>query len=79
MATTRRFGVTGMTCGGCERALGRAVSQLPGVESVTASHAEQAVHGRVELRLLMLRRLVEIPAGLTLSLAHAGLRGGDFV
>lgn len=42
MATTRRFGVTGMTCGGCERALGRAVSQLPGVESVTASHAEQA-------------------------------------
>lgn len=31
-----------MTCGGCERALGRAVSQLPGVQSVTASHAEQS-------------------------------------
>jgi len=42
MATTRRFGVTGMTCGGCERAVGRAVGQLPGVQSVTASHAEQA-------------------------------------
>ncbi len=42
MATTRRFGVTGMTCGGCERALGRAVSQLPGVQSVAASHGEQA-------------------------------------
>lgn len=40
MATTRRFGVTGMTCGGCERALGRAVGQLPGVESVAASHLE---------------------------------------
>lgn len=42
MAITRRFDVTGMTCGGCERALGRAVSRLPGVEQVSASHAEQS-------------------------------------
>ena len=42
MATTRRFDVTGMTCGGCERALGRAVSRLPGVQQVSASHAEQS-------------------------------------
>jgi P-type Cu+ transporter len=42
MAVTRRFGVTGMTCGGCERALGRAVSRVPGVQEVSASHAERA-------------------------------------
>ncbi|HEY6507092.1 MAG TPA: heavy-metal-associated domain-containing protein [Vicinamibacterales bacterium] len=42
MATTSRFGVTGMTCGGCERALRRAVGQLPGVQSVVASHSEHA-------------------------------------
>jgi copper chaperone CopZ len=42
MATTHRFGVTGMTCGGCERALRRAVGQLPGVQSVVASHGESA-------------------------------------
>ena len=42
MAITRRFDVTGMTCGGCERALGRAVSRLPGVEQVSASHADQS-------------------------------------
>ena len=42
MATTRRFGVEGMTCDGCERALGRAVGKLPGVQFVVASHAERA-------------------------------------
>jgi copper chaperone len=35
--------VTGMTCGGCENAVKRAVSTLPGVESVTASHAANQV------------------------------------
>jgi copper chaperone len=35
--------VTGMTCGGCENAVKRAVGQLPGVEAVTASHAANAV------------------------------------
>ena len=35
--------VTGMTCGGCENAVKRAVGKLAGVESVDASHAEQCV------------------------------------
>ena len=30
--------VTGMTCGGCENSVKRALAQLPGVETVTASH-----------------------------------------
>ena len=37
------FHVTGMTCGGCENAVTRALQQLPGVESVTASHAANRV------------------------------------
>jgi copper chaperone CopZ len=35
--------VTGMTCGGCENAVKRAVSKLPGVSEVSASHQEQRV------------------------------------
>ena len=35
--------VTGMTCGGCENAVKRAVGRLPGVASVDASHLEQRV------------------------------------
>ena len=35
--------VTGMTCGGCENAVKRAVGQLAGVENVTASHATNQV------------------------------------
>jgi copper chaperone len=35
--------VTGMTCGGCENAVRRAVSRLEGVGSVTASHTENLV------------------------------------
>jgi copper chaperone CopZ len=42
MAVTHRFRVEGMTCGGCERSLGRAVSRLAGVERVDASHAEHS-------------------------------------
>jgi copper chaperone len=30
--------VTGMTCGGCENAVKRALQQLPGVHEVSASH-----------------------------------------
>lgn len=37
------FTVTGMTCGGCENAVKRAVSRLDGVRSVTASHSENRV------------------------------------
>jgi copper chaperone CopZ len=35
--------VTGMTCGGCENAVKRAVGRLPGVAEVTASHQQQRV------------------------------------
>ena len=35
--------VTGMTCGGCENAVKRALGSLPGVTEVTASHADNQV------------------------------------
>ena len=35
--------VTGMTCGGCENAVKRAVGKMPGVAEVSASHQEQRV------------------------------------
>jgi copper chaperone len=35
--------VNGMTCGGCENAVKRAVSMVGGVSAVTASHAEHRV------------------------------------
>ena len=37
--------VSGMTCGGCENAVQRAVRQIAGVEAVSASHAA----GRVDV------------------------------
>jgi copper chaperone CopZ len=42
MSITRRFAVEGMSCGGCERSLSQAVSRLPGVTSVKASHADRS-------------------------------------
>jgi copper chaperone len=38
MSESLQLTVTGMTCGGCENAVKRAVSKLAGVESVTADH-----------------------------------------
>jgi copper chaperone len=43
MGMTQSLHVTGMTCGGCENAVKRAVGQLPGVSSVNASHQQQRV------------------------------------
>ena len=43
MSETVQITVTGMTCGGCESAVKRAVGQLAGVESVSASHAANLV------------------------------------
>lgn len=40
---TQSLRVTGMTCGGCENAVKRAVGQLAGVSSVSASHEQQRV------------------------------------
>ena len=35
--------VTGMTCGGCENAVKRAVLRIDGVDNVTASHRDHRV------------------------------------
>jgi len=40
---TQTLRVTGMTCGGCENAVKRAVGKLPGVSEVDASHEDQRV------------------------------------
>jgi len=40
---TQTIRVTGMTCGGCENAVKRALGRLPGVASVEASHAAEKV------------------------------------
>ena len=38
MTQTIQLTVTGMTCGGCENAVKRTLTQLSGVQSVNASH-----------------------------------------
>jgi copper chaperone CopZ len=43
MAGTVHLTVTGMTCGGCESAVTRAVKQIGGVRDVKASHAANTV------------------------------------
>jgi copper chaperone CopZ len=43
MADEMTLTVTGMTCGGCEKAVTWAVSSLDGVSNVTASHRENRV------------------------------------
>ena len=43
MAEQLTLTVTGMTCGGCENAVKRAVSMLDGVSEVSASHSENRV------------------------------------
>jgi copper chaperone CopZ len=40
---TIRLSVTGMTCGGCENAVKRALMKLKGVREVSASHIESTV------------------------------------
>ena len=43
MSKTLQLTVTGMTCGGCENAIKRALQQIDGVEKVTASHSANQV------------------------------------
>ena len=43
MTETLQLKVTGMTCGGCESAVKRALQQVEGVEDVSASHAASLV------------------------------------
>ena len=44
MTTAIILPVTGMTCGGCENAVQRALGQMAGVAHVTASHRDATVH-----------------------------------
>lgn len=43
MAQTITLNVSGMTCGGCENAVTRALGKLTGVERVDASHVAERV------------------------------------
>jgi copper chaperone len=43
MSETLQLTVTGMTCGGCEHAVKKALQQVEGVEDVTASHRASQV------------------------------------
>ena len=43
MSETLQLTVTGMTCGGCENAVKRALQQLAGVREVSASHRANEV------------------------------------
>jgi copper chaperone CopZ len=43
MSESLQLTVTGMTCGGCEHAVKRALQQIDGVEKVTASHSANRV------------------------------------
>ena len=43
MLQTLQLTVTGMTCGGCENAVTRALTRIDGVEEVSASHAANLV------------------------------------
>ena len=43
MATVLTLPVHGMTCGGCENAVKRAVGAMPGITAVAASHVDQQV------------------------------------
>jgi copper chaperone CopZ len=43
MTETLTLKVTGMTCGGCENAVKRALARLEGVGDVSASHVDEQV------------------------------------
>jgi len=43
MADRQNFHVEGMTCGGCEASLNRALSNVPGIETVAIRRADQRV------------------------------------
>ena len=43
MATVLTLPVQGMSCGGCENAVTRAIGAMPGVTAVTASHTDAQV------------------------------------
>jgi len=62
MTETIQLSVTGMTCGGCEHAVTRALKQITGVRQVTASHAASQVEVTFDKAVVtpqMLRERIE--------------------
>jgi copper chaperone CopZ len=57
MGTTVQLRVTGMTCGGCENAVKRALLRSPGVEEATASHQQTRVDIRFDPAVVTLDAL----------------------
>lgn len=65
MATVLTLPVQGMTCGGCENAVTRAVGTLSGVTAVTASHSAAQVVVTYDPALVT-------PADITLKIGRLG-------
>ena len=64
MTHTVTLTVTGMTCGGCENAVTRALGRLPGVERVSASHTAREVTVTFDGAAVSLSRIREGVAAL---------------
>lgn len=59
MSHTVTLTVTGMTCGGCENAVTRALGRLSGVERVSASHTARQITVTFEEAAITLARIRE--------------------
>lgn len=59
MAQPLTLTVTGMTCGGCESAVTRALSTMEGVRDVTASHTTNSVTLKYDPALATPERIAE--------------------
>jgi len=60
---TLQLKVTGMTCGGCENAVRRALQQVDGVEEVSASHTAGTVGVRFDpgkVTPMLLKQRIEL-------------------
>jgi copper chaperone CopZ len=64
MSDTLTLDVTGMTCSGCEAAVGRALRQLPGVDAVDASHTAHTVAVKFDPALVTRAQITERIAAL---------------
>ncbi|QNM96166.1 heavy-metal-associated domain-containing protein [Chitinimonas koreensis] len=53
----QRFGIEGMSCGGCAASVERALKALPGVESVAVELAEGSARVRFDPGLVDLARI----------------------
>ncbi len=55
----KTFNVSGVHCEGCEQRIARAISQMSGVRSVTASHAVQEVEVTLDSTRTSVREVAE--------------------